>query len=96
MKMGRGLSPLWVASSINNLPAIQFDGGDEELYLGTSTAPETFVAVTRALTGGGLRGLWGNENNDKGVHEQDTQSRCCKHDNSSQNNGLGEDAVCRF
>jgi len=63
--------PLWLADSINNLPAIQFDGSDEELLLSTSTSPETFVAVTRVLTGGGLRGIWGHENADRGIRLSD-------------------------
>ncbi len=63
--------PLWIASSINNLPVLQFDGADEELILNSSTAPETFFAVTRVLTGGGLRGIWGNEDGDKGVRLND-------------------------
>jgi len=63
--------PLWLSSSISGRPAIQFDGSDEELLLSTTTAPETFVAVTRVLTGGDLRGIWGNENNDKGIRLSD-------------------------
>jgi len=64
--------PLWVASSsIGGLPAVQFGPADTELLLNTATQPRTFIAVTNVLTGGGLRGIWGSENADKGVRLQD-------------------------
>jgi len=59
--------PLWIADGINGLPAIQFSGTTEELLLNTQTDPRTFFAVTTAMTGGGLRGIWGEENADAGV-----------------------------
>lgn len=57
-----GREPTRVASSINGLPAIQFSGVDQELLLSTPTQPQTVIAVTNVLTGGGLRGIWGSEN----------------------------------
>ena len=62
-----GKEPFWVANSINSLPAVQFDGSDEELLLNTATGPQTVIAVTRILTVGGLRGIWGSEGADKGI-----------------------------
>jgi len=67
-----GKEPLWVASSIGGLPAVQFSGSNEELLLTTSTQPGTFIAVTNVLTGGGLRGIWGSENADKGIRLNST------------------------
>ena len=75
-----GRQPQWISSGINGLPVIQFDGSDEELLLSTSTFPQTFFAVTTALTGGGLRGIWGSENADKGIRlDSDTFYRSAGH-----------------
>ncbi|NQU20010.1 MAG: hypothetical protein HQ567_01910, partial [Candidatus Nealsonbacteria bacterium] len=67
------VQPLWVSSAIGGLPAIRFAGGssNQELLLNTPTEPQTFFAVTAATQGGGLRGIWGSENGDKGVRLQD-------------------------
>ena len=62
-----GREPTLVASSIGGLPAIQFSGVDQELLLSTATYPQTFIAVTRVSTGGGLRGIWGWEGGDRGI-----------------------------
>jgi hypothetical protein len=65
--------PLWIADGINGLPAIQFSGANnnEELLLNTETDPRSFFAVTTALTGGGLRGIWGEQGADAGIRLND-------------------------
>ena len=71
--------PLWVAdggAGFNNLPVLRFDGTNngstsDELILSTATTPNHFFAVTVATAGGGLRGIWGREGNDKGIRFDD-------------------------
>ena len=66
---GGGFSsqPTVAANAIGGLPAVRFDGNNQELIMGNPTQPQTFVAVTNVFTGGGLRGIWGGEGQDKGI-----------------------------
>ncbi|MBT3202617.1 MAG: PEP-CTERM sorting domain-containing protein [Phycisphaerales bacterium] len=64
--------PLWVASGINTLPVIRFDGTNnaatsDELILSTDTTPYHFFAVTIASAYSQLNGIWGEDGADKGI-----------------------------
>lgn len=59
--------PLYVADALSGKPAVRFDGSDDRLVLPGSTSPQTVFIVNRVVTGGGLRGLWGLNQADKGI-----------------------------
>lgn len=73
-------APVLTLNALNGRNALDFSGaggGDgSELVLDMPTAPQTVIIVNRADTGGGLRGVWGSENADKGIRlNNDTNYR---------------------
>jgi len=70
-----GRRPLYKTGVINSMPAIRFDGGDDQLTWSGVTAPETVFIVNSVLTHGSLDGVWGSSNpGDKGIRLADATS----------------------
>jgi fibronectin-binding autotransporter adhesin len=60
------MRPTYVATALNGKPAVRFDGATNQLILGSGTTPLTVILVTKPVSTGGDRGVWGSWNNDVG------------------------------
>ncbi|MCX6925930.1 MAG: autotransporter-associated beta strand repeat-containing protein, partial [Verrucomicrobia bacterium] len=59
--------PLLVTGALGGKPVVRFDGVSDRLVLGSSTSPQTVFIVNKVITGGGLRGIWGQNQADTGI-----------------------------